>query len=45
MSYREFCLANGENSSTVRYMNELSKDHSNIAKMYYDMKFIKINQY
>lgn len=38
-SYREFCLANGENSSTVRYMNEFEKDHPNIAKKYYDIKF------
>lgn len=42
-SYREFCLANGENSSTVRYMNEFEKDHPDIAKLYYDMKYEEIN--
>lgn len=44
-SYREFCLANGENSSTVKYMNKFSKDHPDIARIYYDMKFEGLNQY
>lgn len=44
-SYREFCIANGENSATVRYMKEFEKDHPKIAKMYYDMKFEELNQF
>lgn len=39
MSYREFCIKNGENSSTMRYFNKLETDHPEIAKRYYDMKF------
>ena len=45
MSYREYCLANGENSSTVRYMNEFEKDFPEVANKYYDMKFEELNQY
>lgn len=44
-SFREFCLANGENSSTVRYMNEFEKDYPEIAKQYFDMKFEDLNMY
>lgn len=44
-SYREFCIANGENSSTVKYLNQLEVDHPDIAKEYFDMKFNKINEY
>lgn len=44
-SYREFCLANGKNSSTVRYMKEFEKNHPDIVKMYYDMKFEELNKY
>jgi len=39
MSYREFCVANGENSSTVRYMNKLEIDHPEIARRFYDMRY------
>lgn len=38
-SYREFCEANGENSSTLRYAREFEHDNPEIAKMYYDMKW------
>lgn len=38
-SYREFCLANGENSSTVRYMREFEHDWPDIAAKYYDLRF------
>jgi hypothetical protein len=38
-SYREYCLMNGENSSTVRYMNEFENDYPEIAKQYYDLRF------
>ena len=44
-SYREFCLANGDGSSTVRYMKEFEKDHPEIAEEYYDLKFEELNQY
>lgn len=38
-SYREFCLANGENSSTVKYMRELEEKHPEIAEKYFDLKY------
>lgn len=44
-SYREFCLANGTNSSTVRYMKEFEEDCPEIARRYYDIKFEELNQY
>jgi len=44
-SYREFCFANGKNSSTVKYMDQLETDHPEIAKEYYDIKFDILNQY
>lgn len=44
-SFREYCIANGENSSTVRYMKEFEEDHPDIAKMYYNIKFEELNQY
>ena len=44
-SFREFCYANGENSSTVRYMLEFEKEYPEIAKKYYDMKFEDLNLY
>ena len=44
-NYREFCFANGENSSTVKYLNELEENHSDIAKEYFDLRFDDLNQY
>jgi len=44
-SYREFCIINGVNSSTVKYMNQLETDYPEIAKEYYDLKFDILNQY
>jgi len=44
-SFREFCLANGENSSTVRYMNDFEKDYPGIASKYFDMRFDEFNNY
>lgn len=38
-SYREFCEANGEKSSTVRYMREFEHDYPEIAAKYYDLRF------
>lgn len=42
-SYREYCLANGENSSTVRYMREFEHDWPEIAKRYYDIRWDHFN--
>lgn len=44
-SYREFCLTNGKNSSTVRYMLEFENDHPEVAQKYYDLKFEELNRY
>ena len=38
-SFREFCIANGEKSSAVRYMIEFESKHTEIAKRYFDMKW------
>jgi hypothetical protein len=38
-SFREFCELNGEKSSTMRYLREFEKEHPEIAKQYFDMKF------
>ena len=42
-SYREYCLANGEHSSTVRYMREFEHDWPEIAKKYYDIRWDQFN--
>lgn len=42
-SYREYCLANGEHSSTVRYMREFEHDWPEIAKRYYDIRWDMFN--
>lgn len=42
-SFREFCIANGENSSSVIYMKEFERDHPGIAKEYFDMKWSDFN--
>lgn len=38
-SFREYCEANGENSSTMRYMKDFENKHPDMAKKYFDMKF------
>lgn len=38
-SFREYCEANGEKSSTVRYMREFEKNHPEIARIYFDLKY------
>ena len=43
MSFREFCNANGENSSAMRYMRKFKKENPNIAENYFDMKWEKIS--
>lgn len=44
-SYREFCIANGENSSTMKYMNEFELKFPDIARKYFDVKYEQINMY
>ncbi|MBD5589325.1 hypothetical protein [Clostridium botulinum] len=44
-SFREFCIANGENSSTMKYANKFEKDFPDIAANYYDLKYEKLNEY
>lgn len=44
-SFREFCEANGDKSSTMRYMREFEKDHPDIAKQYFDLKYEDLNLY
>lgn len=41
-SFREFCLANGEDSSSVKYMNEFEENHPDIASKYFDLKWAEI---
>ncbi|MBS4022544.1 MAG: hypothetical protein KGZ79_08985 [Dethiobacter sp.] len=38
-SFREYCEANGEKSSTVRYLRDFENKHPDIAKKYFDLKF------
>jgi len=44
-SFREYCLINGEKSSTVKYMNNFEKEYPEIATQYYDLKYESLNQY
>ena len=39
MSYRQFCVANGLESSTNRYLMQLENDYPDVAKEYFDIKF------
>ncbi len=38
-SFREYCEMKGNEGSTHRYMIEFEKQHSNIAKKYFDLKY------
>lgn len=38
-SYREFCVANGKNSSTYKYMVNFEKQYPEVAKKYFDLKY------
>lgn len=38
-SFREFCIANGENSASMRYLKDFERNFPNIAKQYFDMKW------
>ncbi len=44
-SFREFCIANGENSATMRYLKEFESRYSDVGKRYFDLKFENLNQY
>lgn len=39
-SFREFCEANGETSSAMRYLRDFEKDHPDIAARYFDVKWV-----
>lgn len=39
-SFREFCKANGENSSSMRYLKQFELEHPEIAEKYFDMKWV-----
>ena len=38
-SFRQFCEANGLTSSAYRYMAQFERDHPDIAKKYFDIRF------
>lgn len=38
-SFREYCEANGEKSSTMRYLREFENQHPETAKKYFDLKY------
>lgn len=38
-SFREFCIANGDDSASYRYMIEFEKHHPEIASRYFDFKY------
>jgi len=38
-SFREFCIANGSNSSCYNYMDSFENKHLGIAEKYYDLKY------
>lgn len=44
-SFREFCIANGLNSSAYRYMTQFETVCPEIAKEYFDIKYEQLNKY
>jgi hypothetical protein len=38
-SFREYCEANGENSSTMRYLSEFEKKYPDLSAKYFDLKY------
>lgn len=44
-SFKEFCLANGENSASMRYMREFENKYPEVAEKYFNLKYDKLNQY
>ena len=44
-SFREFCVANGESSSTMKYLNDFERQYPGIANKYFDMKYEQLNKY
>lgn len=43
-TFREFCELIGPDSATMRYMQEYEREHPEIAKRYYDMRFETLSQ-
>ena len=44
-SFREYCEANGEKSSTMRYLRDFEGKHPHVAKKYFDLKFEAVPRY
>lgn len=44
MTYREFCYANKQSSSTARYAEEFEHDYPEIAAKYYDMRWSDLRE-
>ena len=40
-SFREFCVMNGENSACMKYARDFEMQCPDIAKEYYDMRFMR----
>jgi len=43
-SFREFCIANGEKSATMRYSKEFEDKFPEMAEEYYDIRFKELNK-
>lgn len=44
-SFREFAIANGENSAAMRYLIEFENKYPDISKQYFDLKLEDIKEY
>ena len=45
MSFKEFCLAHPEKSSTVKYMKDFKSEYSEIANILFNLKYENIFEY
>lgn len=44
-SFREFCIANGKDSSCYKYMQQFETLNSDVANTYFDLKFEDLNRH
>jgi len=49
-SFKEWCIADAERRpnktcSSLRYMQNFEKEHSDIARKYFDLKYEDLNEY
>lgn len=44
-SFREFCMANGLNSASMRYMNEFENKYPDVARKYFDLRYDELKEY